>query len=55
MSIFDDLNAQGTTICIVTHDPRSAGFAHRAIELFDGRIISDNYRLRAQDDIKKLA
>lgn len=38
MDIFDRLNAEGTTICLVTHDPRSASKAKRQIHLFDGRI-----------------
>lgn len=40
MDIFDKLNAEGTTICLVTHDPRSAQKAKRQIHLFDGRIQS---------------
>jgi putative ABC transport system ATP-binding protein len=38
MSIFDKLHQEGTTICLVTHDPRSAGQAKRQVELFDGKI-----------------
>ncbi len=38
MDIFDKLNAEGTTICLVTHDPRSAQKAKRQVHLFDGRI-----------------
>lgn len=40
MDIFDKLNSEGTTICLVTHDPRSAQKAKRQIHLFDGRIQS---------------
>lgn len=40
MDIFDKLNAEGTTICLVTHDPRSAQKAKRQVHLFDGRIQS---------------
>lgn len=39
MDIFDRLNAEGTTICLVTHDPRSASKAKRQVHLFDGRIV----------------
>jgi len=42
MAIFDKLNQQGTTICLVTHDPRSAGQAKRQVELFDGKISAPN-------------
>lgn len=38
MNIFDTLNEEGTTICLVTHDPRSAQKAKRQIHLFDGKI-----------------
>ena len=38
MDIFDKLNTDGTTICLVTHDPRSAQKAKRQIPLFDGKI-----------------
>lgn len=38
MDIFDTLNEEGTTICLVTHDPRSAQKAKRQIHLFDGKI-----------------
>ena len=36
-----DLNRQGHTIVMVTHDPTVARHAHRTIEISDGRIISD--------------
>ncbi|MCG8414572.1 MAG: ABC transporter ATP-binding protein [Pseudomonadales bacterium] len=41
MDIFDRLNAEGTTICLVTHDPRSASKAKRQVHLFDGRIVDE--------------
>ncbi|MCQ2376097.1 MAG: ABC transporter ATP-binding protein [Salinivirgaceae bacterium] len=41
MHLLTDLNKnQGTTIVMVTHSMRDAGFAHRTINLFDGQIIS---------------
>lgn len=36
-----DLNRQGHTIVMVTHDPTVARHAHRTIEISDGRIVSD--------------
>jgi len=42
MEILDTLHAQGATICMVTHDPRSSRRARRLIEIFDGRIVADN-------------
>lgn len=40
MELLRELNKQGTTIVMVTHSERDAGFAHRIIHLLDGRIVS---------------
>lgn len=42
MRLLLDLNAQGHTIVMVTHDPGVAAHAHRVIEISDGRIIRDS-------------
>lgn len=39
MALLDELNKQGTTICLVTHDVRYAQMAHRQINLLDGRVV----------------
>jgi len=52
MDIFDRLNAEGTTICLVTHDPRSASKAKRQIHLFDGRIVDEPHS--GEDDETQL-
>jgi putative ABC transport system ATP-binding protein len=39
MELLDELNADGATIVIVTHDPRYLGRAGRSVFLFDGRIV----------------
>lgn len=36
MKMLGELNAQGTTICMVTHDPRYADMAKRQLHLLDG-------------------
>ena len=41
MQILRDLNAQGHTIIMVTHDPKIAEQAERVIEIKDGYIIAD--------------
>ncbi|MEW6991978.1 ABC transporter ATP-binding protein [Colwelliaceae bacterium 6441] len=41
MELLDKLHAGGATICMVTHDPRSASRAERIIEIFDGKVVSD--------------
>ena len=46
MSLLDRLHGQGSTIVMVTHDPRFAERAERQISLFDGKIVEDR-RLRA--------
>jgi len=41
MKLFGELNEQGKTLILVTHDLNVAGNARRAIRLHDGRIESD--------------
>jgi len=41
MELLRELHRGGTTICMVTHDPRFARYAQRAIHLFDGRVVDD--------------
>jgi putative ABC transport system ATP-binding protein len=40
MQLLAELNMDGTTIVMVTHSQRDAGFAKRIINLFDGQIVS---------------
>jgi putative ABC transport system ATP-binding protein len=40
MDILIGLHKQGRTVILVTHDPKIAEYAHRTIELEDGRIVS---------------
>ncbi|MBV8524147.1 MAG: ABC transporter ATP-binding protein [Acetobacteraceae bacterium] len=42
LTLFYDLNKEGRTIVVVTHDPEVAGRARRRITLHDGRIVQDN-------------
>jgi putative ABC transport system ATP-binding protein len=41
MDLLRDLHRAGATICMVTHDPRYARHADRAVHLFDGRVVED--------------
>ena len=41
MRIFQDLNAEGRTIVMVTHDDKYASYAQRIIKLHDGRIVQE--------------
>src|SRR5690242_13624238 len=42
MGLLRELHQAGSTICMVTHDPRYAEFADRTIRLFDGRIVEES-------------
>jgi ABC-type lipoprotein export system ATPase subunit len=44
MKLFVDLNRQGTTILLVTHNSDIAAYGNRLIEMKDGRIIGDTKR-----------
>jgi len=39
MELLASLHKQGSTICMVTHDPRYARHADREVHIFDGRIV----------------
>ncbi|MEJ7576808.1 MAG: ABC transporter ATP-binding protein [Pyrinomonadaceae bacterium] len=41
MELLHELHQGGATICMVTHDPRYARHADRAIHLFDGRVVKE--------------
>jgi putative ABC transport system ATP-binding protein len=58
MSLFQELNAQGITILVVTHEPDVACYAKRIVEVRDGRILRDEpmaNRREASDDLRALA
>lgn len=42
MKLLVQLNEQGTTIVMVTHSPYDANYAHRTIDLFDGKVVTEN-------------
>ncbi len=42
MNLFKELNANGTTIIMVTHDPKVAAQCQRTIRILDGRIVADS-------------
>jgi putative ABC transport system ATP-binding protein len=58
MALFQELNNQGITILIVTHEPDVAKYAKRIVEVRDGRIIHDHPvadRRNAGEDLRALA
>jgi putative ABC transport system ATP-binding protein len=48
MALFDDLQAQGNTIVLVTHEHDIAEFAHRIIHIRDGKVAGDEKTARAR-------
>jgi putative ABC transport system ATP-binding protein len=48
MNLLKELHGEGSTICMVTHDPRYAGMADRTIHLVDGRIAEETLAIRAE-------
>jgi putative ABC transport system ATP-binding protein len=57
MALFQELNAQGITIIVVTHEPDVAVYATRIVQMRDGQICGDdpvNNRHDAARDLKEL-
>jgi len=44
MKILTELNENGTTIIMVTHSPTYAEYGNRIIHLFDGHVVSENFK-----------
>ncbi len=42
LALLRELNAEGTTIVVITHDPDVAAATHRRIELRDGLVVHDS-------------
>jgi len=47
MGLLSELNKLGTTVIIVTHSLRDAGFAQRTIKLLDGKVVEGNVPVQA--------
>src|SRR5215208_6931068 len=57
MALFQELNDQGITVLLVTHEPDVAQYAKRIVEVRDGRILRDHAvaeRRRAADDLRAM-
>jgi putative ABC transport system ATP-binding protein len=57
MALFRELNDQGITIVLVTHEPDVAQYGKRIVVVRDGRIVRDTpvtQRRRVEDDLKAL-
>jgi putative ABC transport system ATP-binding protein len=49
MNLLTELNKEGATIVMVTHSKSDASFAHRTINLFDGKVITETESARMED------
>jgi putative ABC transport system ATP-binding protein len=55
MALFQELNREGTTMILVTHEHDIAAYARRIIELRDGRIVRDDGVAARRDAATDLA
>jgi putative ABC transport system ATP-binding protein len=44
MKLLTFLNEGGTTVVMVTHSPTYAEYGHRVIHLFDGKVVTENFK-----------
>lgn len=44
INLLIELNKEGTTIIMVTHSDRDAGYAHRIVNLFDGQVVTEKVK-----------
>ena len=49
LDMFRQINATGTTIILVTHDPEIGASTNRCIKIFDGKIKSDSMNIEVQN------
>lgn len=50
MRLLSDLHREGSTICMVTHDPRFARHAERVLHLFDGKVVSEQEMKKLEEE-----
>ncbi|MFY1696853.1 MULTISPECIES: ABC transporter ATP-binding protein [unclassified Solwaraspora] len=51
LAIFDELNADGRTILLITHEPEVAARTRRLLRVLDGRIVSDDRQAQEQEEV----
>jgi putative ABC transport system ATP-binding protein len=52
MHLLADLHREGSTICMVTHDPRFARHAQREVHLFDGKVVSETELKKLEEEVE---
>ena len=55
MGLFQELNRQGKTIIMVTHEPELASYSKRIVTLRDGLLVSDNTLNNRRNAVEDLA
>jgi len=55
LAIFQELNRQGKTVVLITHDSAVAAMAKRVVEILDGKIVSDAPVAQPKDAAQELA
>jgi putative ABC transport system ATP-binding protein len=55
LSVFQELNAQGITILVITHEHEIARYAKRIVRFRDGRLMQDEPVLDRRDAVRDLA
>jgi len=53
MKLLQELHNEGSTICMVTHDPRFAAHAERQIHLFDGKVVAEGELNRLLAEVER--
>jgi putative ABC transport system ATP-binding protein len=48
MELLTELNREGTTIVMVTHSLHDADFAHRTVNLFDGKVLTEEKKMEVE-------
>jgi len=54
ISLFQELNRQGRTVVLITHDQNIAEHAGRIVQIVDGRIVNDKSVSQPKDALKAL-
>ena len=49
MELFDELNAAGNTLVVVTHEEDIAAHTRRIVRLLDGKVVADEHPQRTED------